>query len=67
MRSIKLLCPYLKGSHEGIMCGAQNSFIRNIEESTGKLCMSRHYEVCSVYLTKLQALVAGQKGEKICL
>ena len=52
MKSI--MCPHLKGSREGAVCSFLNSFIKDMEDSNIRLCMNRHYEVCSVYMMSLQ-------------
>jgi hypothetical protein len=48
-----ILCPFLKGSHEGVYCGVYGKLVKDIPEGNAKLCMSSHYEICSVYVTLL--------------
>lgn len=48
------LCPYLRGNVEGVMCSAADKLIKHIEDASIRLCMSRQYEVCTVYRLKLQ-------------
>lgn len=48
-----IICPHLKGSYDGAVCSSVNKLIKNIEDVTIKLCMSRHYEVCSIYRESL--------------
>jgi hypothetical protein len=52
----KQVCPYLLGSSEGVMCSGAMDFIRNIHDVDLELCMSRHFESCHVYFTKLKEL-----------
>ncbi len=49
-----VLCPYLKGSIEGSVCGITNGLIKDMEGFTVKLCMSRRHEVCSAYKQSLR-------------
>jgi hypothetical protein len=53
---ISQMCPYLLGSSEGVMCSAAADFIRNVKEIQLEICMSRHFESCHVYYSKLQEL-----------
>ncbi len=50
-----VMCPHLKGSYDGAVCGSVNKLIKNIEGITIKLCMNRHYEVCAIYRESLQS------------
>jgi len=52
-----ILCPHLKGSMEGSVCGITNDLIKNMEGFTVKLCMSQRHEACSVYMQSLQNMV----------
>jgi hypothetical protein len=52
--SFYVVCPYLKGSRDGVMCGIANDLIKNMEGCTIKLCLSKHYEACSIYFGTLQ-------------
>ncbi len=52
-----VLCPNLKGSMEGTVCGVTNSLIRNMEGFTVKLCMSRRHEACYVYMQSLHNML----------
>jgi hypothetical protein len=54
-----IICPHLKGSYDGAVCSSVNKLIKNIEDVTIKLCMSRHYEVCSIYRESLQEPVSA--------
>ena len=54
----KVMCPYLLGSPEGVICNAAIDFIRNIKGINLDICMSRHFELCHVYYSKLQELSA---------
>ncbi len=58
MKTISVvICPNLKGSTEGSVCEAADSFIKDMEGVTIKFCMSRHYEACSVYIRSLQNMI----------
>ena len=52
-----IICPHLKGSMEGSMCGAANSLIKNTEDVDIRLCMSRHHEACSMYMRSLRHMI----------
>ena len=52
-----ILCPHLKGSKEGSVCGITNDLIKDMEGFTVKLCMSQRHEACSVYMQSLQNMV----------
>jgi hypothetical protein len=51
-----ITCPYLSGSTEGAVCSARSVLLRNIENINADMCMSRHFEVCRIYIEKLQEL-----------
>ncbi len=46
-------CPHLIGGPEGYSCIVFNSFIRDMENADIRLCMSRRYEACFVYIFSL--------------
>ncbi|HUO78247.1 MAG TPA: hypothetical protein VMU21_11800 [Thermodesulfovibrionales bacterium] len=48
-----VICQYLKGSPEGAKCGVVNELIRALQDADIQLCMGRHYEVCSIYVSLL--------------
>ena len=48
-----LMCPFLKGSATGALCGVVNKLVKDIEEVNIRMCMSNHHEGCSVYMAKL--------------
>jgi hypothetical protein len=52
-----ILCPYLRGSMEGCVCGITKELIKNMEGFTLKLCMSQRHEACSVYMRSLQNMI----------
>lgn len=52
-----VICPHLKGSSEGALCVIVNKFIRDMEDFSIKVCMSRHYEACSLYFSALQGAI----------
>jgi hypothetical protein len=60
-------CPYLSGSPDGAVCSARSVLLRNIENINADMCMSRHFEVCRLYIEKLQELdilSIGMNGNK---
>jgi hypothetical protein len=49
-----ITCPHLiMGNSEGASCSVFNSFIRDMEDADIMLCMDRHYEACSIYISSL--------------
>ena len=54
MHMKSIMCPHLKGSQEGAVCSFLNTCIKDMEDINLRLCMNRHYEVCSVYRRSLQ-------------
>jgi hypothetical protein len=46
-------CPYLIGSPEGAACNGALTLLRNIQDFDPDICMSRHYELCHIYISKL--------------
>ena len=52
-----VLCPHLKGSMEGSVCSITNDLIKNMEDSTVKLCMSQRHEACYLYMQSLQNMI----------
>ncbi len=52
-----ILCPHLKGSMKGSMCGISNGLIKDMEGLTVKLCMSQRHEACSVYMQSLRDMI----------
>jgi hypothetical protein len=51
-----MTCPNLKGAPEGVKCSVINGFIKNIADGDTRVCMSRHYESCPLYLSGLITL-----------
>ncbi len=51
------MCPHLKGSKKGTLCGINNNPIGNMEAFTIELCMSRRHEACYLYMRSLQSMV----------
>lgn len=47
------MCPYLAGSLEGAVCGAAFTLLRNIDDIHPDICLSRHFELCYLYIAKL--------------
>jgi hypothetical protein len=47
------MCPYLTGSLEGAVCGAALTLLRNIGDIHPDICLSRHFELCYLYISKL--------------
>ncbi len=61
MNSIGFItCPYLRGSAEGVLCSAAGRYVKDMEGADIRLCMSRHYEACFMYIT---ALLIGETKE----
>jgi hypothetical protein len=52
------ICPYLLGSPEGVLCRVSANFIRNMEDVHPDICISRHFEVCHLYRSKLEEMTA---------
>lgn len=65
------ICPHLSGSKDGACCSAANEFVKNIDSSDIRFCLSRHFEACYVYLEQLHTLAAASMSieveEKSCL
>jgi hypothetical protein len=51
---IILRCPYILGNPEGLMCNAAIDFIKNIKDIDLSICLSKHYESCYIYFSKLR-------------
>ncbi len=56
LERILTTCPYLAGSPEGSICQAAVTFVRNIEDIDPDNCISRHFEMCGIYISKLQEM-----------
>jgi hypothetical protein len=50
------MCPYLLGNDEGLMCDVATDFIRNIEDINIEICLSRRFESCYIYFSRLQEM-----------
>jgi len=50
------MCPYLSGSKEGVICNAALTLLRNIEDIDPDICISRHFELCHLYIAKLHEI-----------
>ena len=50
------MCPHLDGSRDGAVCHAADKLIKNIKDINVKICMSRHFEACYIYFSKLQEM-----------
>jgi hypothetical protein len=59
------MCPYLTGSHDGVMCSSIQDLIRNIDGIDLNICASRRFEQCHIYISKLQD-VQDAKDEVLC-
>lgn len=57
-----IMCPHFKGSDHGAECSAAMQLIRDIESADIKFCMSRHYEICNVYVNSLKSRYALKAG-----
>lgn len=53
-RTTNVICPYMRGTRGGAHCGAVDEFVKDMEGFSTKLCMSRHYEVCILYVAALK-------------
>jgi hypothetical protein len=49
-------CPYLSGSPDGAVCSARAVLLRNLENIDVDMCISRHFEICRIYIEKLHEL-----------
>jgi hypothetical protein len=49
-------CPYLVGSLDGGLCNAALTLLRNIQDIDTDMCLSRHFELCDFYVSKLQTI-----------
>jgi hypothetical protein len=49
-------CPYLSGSLEGVVCNAALTLLSNIEDINPDICINRHFELCPLYMSKLQEM-----------
>ena len=47
------MCPYLAGSLDGAVCGAALTLLRNIDDIHPDICLSRHFELCYLYISRL--------------
>lgn len=47
------MCPYLAGSLEEVVCNAAFTLLRNIDDIHPDICLSRHFELCYLYISKL--------------
>lgn len=47
------MCPFLTGSLEGAVCGAALTLLRNIDDIHPDICLSRHFELCYLYISRL--------------
>lgn len=53
-RTTNVICPYMKGTANGAQCGVVKELVKDMEGFSIKLCMSRHYEVCILYVCALK-------------
>lgn len=53
-RITNVICPYLKGTIDGARCVSTDKLVKEMEGFTVKICMSRRYEVCTLYFTALK-------------
>jgi hypothetical protein len=61
LNRISLVCPYLLGNNDGLMCDAATDFIRNIKDINIEICLSRRFESCYIYFSRLQEMNVLQK------
>jgi hypothetical protein len=50
------ICPYLSGSLEGIVCNAASTLVRNINDIDPDMCITRHFELCHLYISRLEEM-----------
>ncbi len=58
-----IICPNLQGDINGAICSVLNSFIRDLDNIDIRLCMSRRYETCSLYVLSLRKMALLSIGE----
>ncbi len=58
-----LMCRHLRGSREGAICQATGDFVRNIEDASIKMCMTRRFELCLIYTRTLRSCIS--EGEEL--
>ncbi len=54
-KQFSVICPYLKGSPNGAVCGIADSLLKELESANIRLCMGRHYEACGYYRISLRS------------
>jgi hypothetical protein len=53
---ILTICPFLLGSTEGVICKASGNLVRDMQDIHPDLCISKHFEICHIYISKLQEI-----------
>ncbi|HSB51332.1 MAG TPA: hypothetical protein VLD40_01610 [Dissulfurispiraceae bacterium] len=53
-----LICRHLRGSREGAICQATGNFVRNVEDASIKMCMTRRFELCPTYVATLRSCIS---------
>jgi hypothetical protein len=48
------ICPFLLGSADGVICKASGNLLRNMQDVYPDICISRHFEMCHLYISQLQ-------------
>jgi len=49
-----LMCRHLRGSRQGAICEVAGDLVRNIEDASIKMCMTRRFESCPLYRSPSQ-------------
>jgi|GEM_PF-6963030 hypothetical protein len=59
------ICPYLTGSREGAICSVALTLLRNIGDIQPDICLSRHFELCDLYISKLYDISTSPEFSEI--
>jgi hypothetical protein len=51
---ILAICPFLFGSADGVICKASGNRVRDIQDIHPDICISKHFEMCHIYISQLQ-------------
>jgi len=53
---ILTICPFLLGNSEGTICKASGNLVREIQDIHPDICISKHFEMCHIYISTLQEI-----------
>jgi len=53
------ICPHLKGSDLGAKCRVAKKHVKDMQDVSIKICMSRSHEACSFYFCSLKMFEYG--------